>query len=210
MQNLQDANFQAQLTTIVNDLTSNGYAICEDFLPVHIIKVLADMAEKRFMAGEMLVAKTGKTANMQQAVYRHDSIYWLDEHNPTAAAQAYFAQIATLKTTLNQQLFMNLHDIETHLAVYPIDGVYLKHLDQLKQIIDTPTQVRQLSSVLYLNNNWQEHEGGELRLHLNSHEYIDVLPTAGRLMLFLSAEFWHEVLPATRNRISLTGWFRSR
>ncbi len=210
MQNLQDANYQAQLTTIVNDLASNGYAICEAFLPVHIIKALADMAEKRFMAGEMLVAKTGKTANMQQAIYRHDSIYWLDEHYPNAAAQAYFAQIATLKTTLNQQLFMNLHDIETHLAVYPIDGVYLRHLDQLKQISDTPTQVRQLSSVLYLNDNWQAHEGGELRLHLNSQEYVDVLPTAGRLMLFLSAEFWHEVLPATRNRISLTGWFRSR
>ena len=105
---------------------------------------------------------------------------------------------------------MNLHDIETHLAVYPIDGVYLKHLDQLKQISDTPTQVRQLSSVLYLNDNWQAHEGGELRLHLNSQEYVDFLPTAGRLMLFLSAEFWHEVLPATRNRISLTGWFRTR
>ena len=210
MQNLQDANFQAQLTTLVNDLTSNGYAICEAFLPMHIIKALADMAEKRFMAGEMLIAKTGKTANMQQAIYRHDSIYWLDEHSPTAAAQAYFAQIATLKTALNQQLFMNLHDIETHLAVYPIDGVYLRHLDQLKKISDTPTQVRQLSSVLYLNDNWQAHEGGELRLHLNSQEYVDVLPTAGRLMLFLSAEFWHEVLPATRNRISLTGWFRSR
>ena len=214
MQNLQDANFQAQLTTLVNDLTSNGYAICEAFLPVHIIKALANMSEKHFMAGEMLIAKTGKTANMQQAIYRHDSIYWLDEHNPTAAAQAYFAQIATLKTALNQQLFMNLHDIETHLAVYPIGGVYLKHLDQLKQINESPTQVRQLSSVLYLNDNWQAHEGGELRIYLNSHlntrKYIDVLPTAGRLILFLSAEFWHEVLPATRNRISLTGWFRSR
>ena len=211
-------NLSAQLTTIVNDLTENGYAICEAFLPVHIIKALAEMAEKRFTAGEMLVAKTGKAANMQQAIYRHDSIYWLDEHSSNAAAQAYFTQIATLKNMLNQQLFMNLHDIETHLAVYPIGGVYLRHLDQLKQINNAPTPVRQLSSVLYLNDNWQAHEGGELRLylnshlnaHLNTHKYVDILPTAGKLVLFLSAEFWHEVLPATRNRISLTGWFRSR
>ena len=210
MQNLHDANLQTQLSTIVDDLSKNGYAICERFLPAQIIKALADMAEKHFMAGEMLIAKTGKATNSQQTIFRHDSIYWLDEHSQNSFTQAYFAQIAHLKTALNQQLFMNLHDIEALLAVYPLGGVYLKHLDQLKQINDAPTPVRQLSSVLYLNDNWQTHECGELRLHLNSQEYIDILPTAGRLVLFLSAEFWHEVLPATRNRISLTGWFRSR
>ena len=203
-------NFQAQLATVIDDLTENGYAICEGFLPALIIKALADMAEKRFINGEMLAAKTGKAAHVQQTIFRHDSIYWLDEHSPNTATQAYFAQIALLKTALNQQLFMNLHDMETHLAAYPIGGVYLKHLDQLKQTTDAPTQVRQLSSVLYLNDNWQAHEGGELRLHLNESEHLDISPTAGKLVLFLSSQFWHEVLPATRNRISLTGWFRSR
>ena len=215
MQNLQDTNLQAsklqaQLTTIVDDLTENSYAICDGFLPAQVIKALADVAEKRFMAGEMLIAKTGKANHVQQAIFRHDSIYWLDEHSQHSFTQAYFTQIALLKNTLNQQLMMNLHDLETHLAVYPIGGVYLKHLDQLKQINDVPSPIRQLSSVLYLNDNWQAHEGGELRLHLSAHEYIDILPTAGRLVLFLSAKFWHEVLPATRTRISLTGWFRSR
>ena len=203
-------NFQAQLVKIIDDLTENGYAICEGFLPAPVIKALADVAYERFAAGEMQVAKTGKATNVQQVIYRHDSIYWLDEYSQNTFTQAYFAQIALLKTALNQQLFLNLHDFETHLAVYPIGGVYLKHLDQLKPLTDAPTPIRQLSSVLYLNNNWQPHEGGELRLHLNAPEYVDILPNAGRLILFLSAEFWHEVLPATRSRISLTGWFRSR
>ena len=205
-----------QLSAIIDDLTENGYAICEDFLPKPIIQALADKAEKRFINGDMLDAKTGKNANVQQSAIRNDSIYWLDENSLNASTQAYFAQIAVLKTALNQQLFMNLHDIETHLAVYPIGGVYLKHLDTFKQTGDKPTPKRQLSSVLYLNDDWQAHEGGELRLHLNNkgndnaNNYLDILPTAGRLVLFLSADFWHEVLPATRNRISLTGWFRSR
>ena len=205
-----------QLTTIIDDLTENGYAICEDFLPAQIIQALADKAEKRYIDGEMLVAKTGKNANVQHSAIRNDSIYWLDEGSLNSSTQSYFAKIEALKVALNQSLFMNLHDIETHLAVYPIGGVYLKHLDQFKQTGNTPTPERQLSSVLYLNDNWQEDEGGELRLHLNdaasnnASQYIDILPIAGRLVLFLSADFWHEVLPATRNRISLTGWFRTR
>ena len=205
-----------QLTTIIVDLTKNGYAICEDFLPAQIIQALADKAEKRYIDGKMLVAKTGKNANAQHSAIRNDSIYWLDEDSLNSSTQTYFAKIEALKVALNQSLFMNLHDVETHLAVYPIGGVYLKHLDQFKQTGNTPTPERQLSSVLYLNDNWQEDEGGELRLHLNDavsnngSQYIDILPIAGRLVLFLSADFWHEVLPATRNRISLTGWFRTR
>ena len=205
-----------QLTTIIDDLTKNGYAICEDFLPAQIIQALADKAEKRYIDGEMLVAKTGKNANAQHSAIRNDSIYWLDEDSLNSSTQTYFAKIMALKAALNQSLFMNLHDIETHLAVYPIGGVYLKHLDQFKQTGNTATPERQLSSVLYLNDNWQADEGGELRLHLNDapsnnvSQYIDILPIAGRLVLFLSADFWHEVLPATRNRISLTGWFRMR
>ncbi len=205
-----------QLSAIIDDLTLNGYAICEDFLPAQIIQALADKAEKRYIDGEMLVAKTGKNANAQHSAIRNDSIYWLDEGSLNSSTQTYFAKIEALKVALNQSLFMNLHDIETHLAVYPIGGVYLKHLDQFKQTGSTLTPVRQLSSILYLNDDWQAHEGGELRLHLNGassnnvSQHIDILPIAGRLVLFLSADFWHEVLPATRNRISLTGWFRSR
>ena len=36
------------------------------------------------------------------------------------------------------------------------------------------------------------------------------LPSAGTLVLSISAELPHEVLPATRERLSLTGWFRRR
>ena len=38
----------------------------------------------------------------------------------------------------------------------------------------------------------------------------DVLPVAGTLVCFLSDRFDHEVLPATRERLALTGWFRRR
>ena len=65
-----------------------------------------------------------------------------------------------------------------------------------------------LSVVLYLNEQWAEDDGGELRLF--TEPTIDVPPTGGKLVLFLSDSLEHQVLPTRRERLSLTGWFRRR
>ena len=195
-----------QLETIINDLSKNGYAICDAFLPAKTITTLANKATKRYLSGAMAAAKTGQQA--KNTSMRGDSIFWLDENSRKPSVQAYFSKMQLIKNALNQHLFMNVQELETHLAVYPIGSVYQKHLDQFSQ--GEGVQARQLSSVLYLNNHWLVVDGGALRLHLNENEFLDISPTAGKLVLFLSSQFWHEVLPATRPRISLTGWFRTR
>ena len=195
-----------QLETIINDLSKNGYAICDAFLPAKTISSLANIAKNRYLSGAMTLAKTGQQA--ENTSIRGDSIFWLDENSHEPSVQAYFIKMHLLKNALNFHLFMNVQELETHLAVYPIGSVYEKHLDQFNQC--EGVQTRQLSSVLYLNNHWLAADGGALRLHLNEGEYLDIAPSAGKLVLFLSSQFWHEVLPATRDRISLTGWFRTR
>ena len=195
-----------QLETIINDLSKNGYAICDTFLPAKTITTLANKATKRYLSGLMAAAKTGQQA--KNSSIRGDSIFWLDENSRKPSVQAYFSKMQLIKNALNQHLFMNVQELETHLAVYPIGSVYQKHLVQFSQ--GEGVQARQLSSVLYLNNHWLVVDGGALRLHLNENEFLDISPTAGKLVLFLSSQFWHEVLPATRPRISLTGWFRTR
>ncbi len=201
-------NLNTQLTTIIDDLTENGYAICDAFLAPEIITALADKATKRYLAGAMAAAKTGQNKQLLNSTIRGDSIFWLSESIANTSVQAYFSKMHLLRNALNLHLFMNVQELETHLAVYPIGSVYEKHLDQFNQ--GDGVQARQLSSVLYLNNQWLTEDGGALRLHLNVHEYLNIAPTAGKLVLFLSSRFWHEVLPATRDRISLTGWFRTR
>jgi SM-20-related protein len=47
-------------------------------------------------------------------------------------------------------------------------------------------------------------------MYLDEDRAYDVQPTGGCLVVFLSGEVPHEVLPATRERLSLTGWFRRR
>lgn len=207
-QNIELANFNA----LIDTLSVQGYVICDHFLPANIITALCDEAYSHHTNNDMAAAKTGLANQSQQSNIRGDRIFWLNEDSTNTNIQAYFSQMHALRTALNQQLFMNLQALETHLAVYPIGSLYQKHLDQFSHGLDTAydTKARQLSSALYLNADWQADDGGELRLYLNEHEHLDILPTAGKLVLFLSAKFWHEVRPAKRERASLTGWFRSR
>ncbi|MDX1914634.1 MAG: 2OG-Fe(II) oxygenase [Methylophilus sp.] len=199
----------AVLTNAIDAIVLNGYAILDDFLTPTEIASLATFAQKKWHNGDMVEAKTGKSTRTNQSI-RGDYISWLDEHDQEPAINAYFNKMQTLKQMLNAQLFMNLHELETHIARYPVGSIYQKHLDQFSHGNHSELQHRQLSAVLYLNQDWHETFGGELRLYLNENEHLDILPNAGRMVLFLSARFWHEVRPAQRERLSVTGWFRTR
>jgi SM-20-related protein len=59
--------------------------------------------------------------------------------------------------------------------------------------------------ICYLNENWTEDDGGQLRVYFPD-QSKDFFPIAGRLVCFRSDLLEHEVLPATRERLSLTGW----
>jgi SM-20-related protein len=105
---------------------------------------------------------------------------------------------------LNQALFLSLKDLEVHMTVYPVGSFYKRHLDQFKQ-----DDHRKLSVICYLNNNWKVEHGGQLRMYL-ADKSLDAFPTAGKLVIFRSDQIEHEVLPATRPRMSITGWILDR
>ncbi len=137
---------------------------------------------------------------------RGDSIFWIDESHATPAQRCYLEAMKNLQLAFNQALFLGLFELESHFALYPVGTGYHKHLDQFQG-----DQSRQVSSVLYLNEGWQVEDGGELRLYLDDKgEYVDITPQGGKLVLFLSGQFFHEVLPARRERMSIAGWFRQR
>lgn len=192
---------------IVNDLGTHGYSVSERLLSRTHVAALAELARARHADGRMTQARTGKAKTENESL-RGDSIAWLDETSTEAPVVECLAIFDALRLTLNEQLFMSLHEVESHFAIYPPGAVYGKHLDQFA----IGPQSRQLSLVLYLNEGWLPANGGELRLHLEGSEndHVDISPTQGRLVLFVSSRFWHEVLPSNRERLSLTGWFRTR
>lgn len=132
---------------------------------------------------------------------RGDRIRWIEPHS--AAQRRLFQQLDGLRQSLNRTLFLGLADHEAHFALYPPGAGYRRHVDRFGS---DPRRV--LSFVLYLNQDWQAADGGELVLYRGDVELTRVVPRGGTLVLFLSAETPHEVLPARRVRTSIAGWFR--
>jgi SM-20-related protein len=206
---LPDNKFTLIPESLAADIAHHGYVILDNFLSAPCIAQLAAEAVQLQATGMMRKAKTGqRELSITHSELRGDSIFWLDPNHASAAQQEYLAATHAIQTSLNQTLFLSLFELESHFAIYPIGSRYHKHIDQFQT-----DQSRKISCVLYLNQDWRPDDGGQLRIYLENSEhaaFFDVFPNAGRLVLFLSDRFPHEVLPATRERISITGWFRTR
>jgi SM-20-related protein len=190
-------------------IASQGWGVEHNFLDPRQVAALAGEAWQLWRDGGFRHAGVGVGVERKvRPEVRQDQVHWLDPDHLSAAQQVYFAQLESLRLELNQRLFLGLFGFEGHLAVYPVGAYYRKHLDQFAAV-----RHRQVSCILYLNHAWRERDGGQLRLYLGADGeggYVDVGPTGGTLVCFLSANVWHEVLPAGRERLSLTGWFRRR
>lgn len=187
--------------TIAENLATDGYSVTDQFLSQKETDSI--LATSSFQAGIESFKKAGigkdKSHQINEQI-RGDYIQWLDKNNPAPAVGVYLTRITGLISFLNQSLYLSLKDFEAHLTVYPAGSYYKRHLDQFRK-----DDHRKLSVICYLNKNWKEENGGQLRMHLASGS-IDILPVEGRLVCFRSDLIEHEVLPATRDRLSLTGW----
>ena len=207
--------FSHGLEDQLNKITTHGFCVTENFLTPATVLALANEITMLNNAAHMHDAGTGQSKITVNKQLRGDSIYWLNAANSSVAQQTYLAQMEGLRHALNQHLYLGLFALESHMALYPVGSGYQKHLDRFKtnKIKSNDQAVRQISCILYLNQNWLEEYGGHLRLYLNDDdetEHLDIAPMGGRLVLFLSDTFYHEVLPASRIRKSLTGWFLTR
>lgn len=199
----------SMLERLADDLVEQGWAIVDDFLPPVLTRALAGECRQRHAQGLLTEAGTGRgNAQRIRSTLRGDSIQWL-EPGQSRATDDYLRAMDALRQTLNASLYLGLEDFESHFALYPSGAFYLRHLDRFRD-----DDRRELSAILYLNEDWSADAGGELRLFFDVLRdapcNLDIQPLAGRLVLFRSAQLFHEVLPAQRERLSLTGWFRRR
>ena len=198
------------LDHIIESIAGQGYAVVPEFFPASFISALREEALALQDKGKLKQASIGQAEHNQlDNRIRGDLIHWLDHDTQASTTQQQFsATMEALREALNQHFYLGLFELEQHFAIYPPGAIYRKHLDQFRG-----NEERQVSCILYLNQDWKEEYGGQLRLYLDgeaAEPYIDTLPLGGTLAVFLSGRFWHEVLPASQPRISLTGWFRKR
>ncbi len=190
-----------KLTLLADGLAQDGFAIINDFLTA--AEVLSILGQDDFKNGMLQFKKAGVGKSQEKQIneaIRGDYIQWIDKATAQPPVQAYLDKLTELISFVNQCLFLSLKDYEVHMTIYPAGSFYKRHLDQFKK-----DDHRKLSLICYLNENWKEEEGGQLRIY-QQQKHFDILPVAGRLVCFRSDQLEHEVLPATRARLSLTGW----
>ncbi|MFM9837082.1 MAG: 2OG-Fe(II) oxygenase [Cyclobacteriaceae bacterium] len=196
-----DAQLTSQLNLLADGLAEEGYAIIDDFLSAEEVESILQLEGFKNGLNQFKKAGIGKSPEKQiNESIRGDYIQWIDYNLAKAPLQGYIEKLRELISFVNQSLFLSLKDCEVHQTIYPIGSFYKRHLDQFKK-----DDHRKLSVISYLNKAWSEDDGGQLRLYLKE-ESKDVFPLAGRLVCFRSDLLEHEVLPATRARLSLTGW----
>ncbi|WAJ37189.1 2OG-Fe(II) oxygenase [Pseudomonas sp. GOM7] len=192
-------------SALIDDLASQGWSQHGLFAPEGLTRELAVECHRRAQNGDLHAAAVGRGGAQQvQEGIRGDRIQWL-EPGQSEACDRYLGLMDELRQALNQAFYLGLEDFECHFACYAPGAFYQRHLDRFRD-----DDRRTVSAVFYLNDDWRPEQGGALRLHLADGRAHDVLPQAGTLALFMSAEMPHEVLAATRERLSLTGWFRRR
>ena len=191
---------------LASAIESNGLAVVPAFVDTALVCALRARVCALDAAGALAPAAVGRAAGRHaDATVRADRTHWLADAPADPAERALHEALDAVRLALNLRLMLGLFSFEVHYALYPPGGGYARHRDRFRD-----DDARVLSCVLYLNDAWRESDGGALRIYRDAAPPLDVLPHGGTLVAFLSERFDHEVLAASRERLSVTGWFRRR
>ncbi|HLV38398.1 2OG-Fe(II) oxygenase [Xanthomarina sp.] len=199
-----------QYERIIEDVLAQQYCLVEDFFTPEEVSVLRQSLIQKHKEDTFKKAAIGNRVNeIIIKSIRGDVILWMDELKANEAELLFFNKINSLVYYLNKTCFLGITYKEFHYALYPKGTFYKRHIDTFKN-----DDRRKLSIVCYLNEDgWLPENGGELVLYLepNGKEEEKVIyPFPGRVVIFESQIIEHEVKPVNTERMSITGWLKTR
>lgn len=185
---------------LIDALFTQGWFVWDDFLTQEEVQAL-----KSCIPQDWSQAGIGRNDEyMTKKAIRSDKIQWLTSEMGQPVAE-FLNKMNDIRLDVNQHFFLGLFEYEAHFAKYEKGDFYQKHLDCFRG-----QENRKLTTVMYLNEDWLPEHGGRLKMYdLDDNELATLDPKAGRLVVFLSEHFPHEVMPATQSRFSIAGWFRT-
>lgn len=196
--------------SIIEDLMSRKYAIVDGFFSADEVQVLRQSLMDKHEDDAFKKAAIGNKVNeVIVKSIRGDVILWIDETTANAAESLFFDKINALVNYLNRTCFLGILHKEFHYALYPKGTYYKRHIDTFQN-----DDRRKLSFVCYLNEDgWLPENGGELVLYLDDQgkdQQKVIYPLPGRVVIFESQIIEHEVKPVHAQRLSITGWLKTR
>lgn len=199
---LLENNFE----TLIASFIENKVGISNQFLS----KELADRLKINLLQLNqqklLITAGIGNSDNLiHNTSIRSDTIYWLDRKHNNTSETDFLNLIEDFIRYLNISCYAGITSCEFHFSLYEIGSFYKKHLDQFQN-----NSNRKYSMVSYLNEDWQESDGGQLLIHHEgNHPNQSISPMQGKTVFFKSDELPHEVLVTQERRMSVTGWLKS-
>lgn len=195
---------------IITDISNQQYSIIDHFFSFDEVAVLRQTLLQKYDEDAFKKAAIGNKLNETiEKLIRGDVILWIDESKADLAEQIFFTKINQLVQYLNKTCFLGILHKEFHYAIYPKGTFYKRHIDTFQN-----DDRRKLSIVCYLNEDgWVAENGGELCLYLNeNHQEIEknIFPLPGRVVVFESQIIEHEVKMVHAQRLSITGWLKTR
>lgn len=192
---------------IVEAIATTGLYVGESVINAALVSALRGRLRAVHAQHGLRPAQIGRSTKLTSVTqWRGDSIAWFDQDALDPVEARTMELINSLRAALNEALYIGAVDTECHFARYPRGAFYKTHFDRFGD-----HDLRVVSLIFYLNSNWKEDHGGELLIYDQAGNLIErVLPQCGTMVAFLSEQFPHEVLPATRPRLSLSGWMRRR
>lgn len=196
---------EQQFEQLISEVIERNYGICDNFLEKPLLAGLRVKLRSCHANGEMYPAGIGRHFDFKKNLeVRGDVIRWIEEDTKNLYEIAFLDKIKKLIYYLNSTCYTQINQYEFHYAWYDAGSAYKRHLDQFKS-----HRGRKFSMVVYLNENWEDSDGGNLKLYLDEGDE-EVFPIGGRAVFFKSDELEHEVMASPkRPRISIAGWLKS-
>ena len=201
--NMEPENFFHQFEAIIDGIVDHNYAVVEGLFEQEVLSGLKQELLRLLEEEEFKRAGIGNQFNLtEEKAIRSDKIHWIENGSEQPSESAFVDRVGQFSNYLNRTCYTGIHDWEFHYACFEKGNFYKRHLDRFKN-----DESRKFSVVTYLNDDWKEEDGGTLVLYLPPGD-VKIAPRWGTTVIFKSDLIEHEVLPANRNRYSVTGWLK--
>jgi SM-20-related protein len=192
-----------QFDGLIDSFIEEKVGIQLQFLSEELANNLRNNLLKLYSNNELHQARIGNQEKLTKITeFRSDKIYWLDKSHHNIYENQFLELMDEFILYLNRTCYTGITSCEFHYAMYEEGSFYKRHLDQFKS-----DQSREFSMIIYLNDTWQEGDGGELCIYHKDTIQI-ITPTNRKAVFFKSSELEHEVLLSHKKRLSITGWFK--
>ena len=196
---LNQSDFAVSWKHIIDDeqleaFVANGFMVLDNVF--NDTALLALQAESGFI--DYRDAKL--TEGIRKTEIRGDRIRWITQD--FFAGFFYLQSINELAHFFNRTLFAGIRHSEAHYAYYLPGLGYKWHSDN-----PLGRDERVISAVFYLNDEWDDTDGGQLSIIDSHNKCHQLLPQSNRLVIF-DSNLQHQVEIAHRQRYSIATWLR--